>query len=422
LVPENINKTPAARLMTSFDPAAIRPPEHTPERFIEIERKHGVAGVTPLSVVMARARGSWLQDTEGRRYVDMLSSLSATNQGHRHPEIVAALKAQVDRLTLTSSALHNDQSGPFLARLSTLTGFDAVLPVSGGAEAVAMGIRAVRQWAHKVKGITAGHAEVIVTRGHRLSDLNPIGGPSVNEGEADACSPGFRTVPFGDAEALGAAIGSQTAAVMLEPISVDGGVIIPPNGYLERVRQLCDEHQVLLFIDELQTGLGRTGKMFAFEHSDIRPDCMVVGRSLGGGVYPVSAFVADRAIMDTLDLDGCESTCRGNPLAAAVSMASLDVIEKEGLVERSARLGEDLLTAIKAMDSPHVQDVRGLGLLVAIEIKTRSGTGRAFCESLLERRVIAKDTRPQVIQLTPPLTIDEIDLSWAVERLKEVLL
>ena len=421
-MPENSNKSPASGLMTSFDPAAIRPPEHTPDRFMEIERNHGASGVSPLSVVIARARGSWLQDTEGQRYVDMLSSLSSTNQGHRHPEIVAALKAQVDRLTLTSSALHHDQLGPFLARLSTLTGFDAVLPASSGAEAVAMGIHAARQWGHKVKGVAVGQTEVIVTKGHHYGDANPLTGFSLSGGEADVFSPGFRTVPFGDADALLDAIGPQTAAVLLEPISVNGGVIVPPVGYLEQVRKLCDQHHVLLFVDELQTGLGRTGKMFAFEHSDIRPDCMVVGRSLGGGVYPVSAFVADRAIMDVLELDGQASTFRGNPLAAAVAMASLDVIEKEGLVERAARLGDGLLTALNEMNSPHVQEVRGLGLLVAIEIKVGSGTARTFCESLLERRVIAKDTRPQVIQLTPPLTIDEIDLSWAVERLKEVLL
>ncbi len=412
------NNQPSPGLMTSFDPASLKPPTHTVEQFVELEHDNGARKYDPLPLVIARARGSWVQDTQGERYIDMVSGHSTLNQGHRHPHIVAALKAQADRLTLTSHCVHHDQLGPFLSILSELTGFEAVLPLSSGAEAIAIGVKAARRWARTVKGTPDGMAEIIVAKGG-FGD-RAVG---VDDGvAAKLFSPGFRVVPYGDEAAIKAAITPKTAAILIAPVCVDGGMLVPPKDYLARVRELCDEHRVLLFVDELQTGLGRTGKMFAVEHSGIRPDCMAIGKALGGGIYPVSAFVADRSVMDVLDVDDLDSPFGGNPLAAAVGTASLEVIAREGLVERAEILGETLMTSIREIDSPHVLDVRGLGLLIGIEIKPESGSAQSFCEALMHHRVIARDVQQHVLHLAPPLNIDDIDVDWALSRLKEVLL
>jgi ornithine--oxo-acid transaminase len=410
--------------MTSFDPASLVPPSHSSEQFMELEATHGAHNYHPFPIVLARARGAWVQDIAGRRYLDMLSSYSALNQGHRHPAIVGALKAQADRLTLTSRAFYNDQLGPFLAKLTELSGFEMALPMNTGAEAVETAIKAARKWAYKVKCVEAGKAEIITAAGNFHGRTTTVVGFSTEEQYQDGFgpfTPGFVSVPFGDAAALENAIGPNTAAFLVEPIQAEGGIVMPPDGYFKRVRELCTEHNVLLIMDEIQTGLGRTGRMFAYERENIRPDCITLGKALGGGVYPVSAFLADRAVMDLFTPGDHGSTFGGNPLGAAVALASLSVIVDERLAERAHRLGGRLMAKIRDLNSPHVAEVRGAGLLVGIEIRSKSGPARPFCEQLMERGLLCKETHGQVIRLAPPLNIEEEDLNYAVGLLAEVL-
>ena len=419
-----VNTHPESARMTSFDPGSLTAPAHTPEEYMALEETHGAHNYHPLAIVIARARGSWVQDTAGRRYLDMLSSYSALNQGHRHPHIIAALKAQADRLTLTSRAFFNDQLGPFLSKLCALTGFSAALPMNTGAEAVETAIKAARKWAYTVKGVPVDCAEIVTASGNFHGRTTTIVGFSSEEqyhAGFGPFSPGFKDVPFGDVEAMAAAITPNTAAVLLEPIQAEGGIIMPPEGYLAQVRALCTEHNVLLILDEIQTGLARTGKMFAYEHAGIRPDAVTLGKALGGGVLPVSAFVADREVMDVFSPGDHGSTFGGNPLAAAVAMAALEVIEDEDLVTRSAETGADFMERLRAMDSPHVEEVRGAGLLIGVEIKGSSGPARPFCEALMANGVLAKETHEQVIRFAPPLNIDRIDLDWAMSRIEDVL-
>lgn len=412
------------KTMNSFDGASAVPPVHTPEEFMGLEETYGAANYHPLPIVIARARGAWVQDPLGARYLDMLSSYSALNQGHRHPRIIAALKAQADRVTLTSRAFHNDQLGPFLQQLSGMSGFDMVLPMNTGAEAVETGIKACRKWAYSVKGVEPGQAEII-TAAHnfhgRTTTIVGFSTDSQYQHGFGPFTPGFTSVPFGDADALEAAITPNTAAFLVEPIQAEGGIIVPPAGYFQKVRDLCTKHNVLLFMDEIQTGLGRTGRFLAFEHEGIRPDCVSLGKALGGGVYPVSAFLAGKEIMAVFSPGDHGSTFGGNPLGAAVARASLDVIKDEELAERADRLGTKVMKQLTEIGSPHVSDVRGRGLLIGIEIRKESGPARPFCEALMKRGVLCKETHAQVIRLAPPLNIDEDDLQWAIEQIVEVL-
>jgi len=421
----NLTDSPDTPVNTSsFDASAMSPPTHTPQEFMDLEEAHGAHNYHPLPIVISRAKGSWIQDPEGKRYLDMLASYSALNQGHRHPRIIAALKAQADRVTLTSRAFHNDQLGLFLKQLTSISGFEMVLPMNTGAEAVETGLKACRKWAYDKKGVPAGKAEIITAAGNFHGRTTTIVGFSTEAQYKEGFgpfTPGFLTVPFGDADALAAAITPNTAAFLVEPIQAEGGILMPPEGYLKRVREICTENNVLLFLDEIQTGLGRTGKMFCFEHAGIRPDCLSLGKALGGGVYPVSAFLADKVVMDVFGPGDHGSTFGGNPLGAAVAMASLDVLIDEGLVERAARLGEQLMQSLRALNSPHVAEIRGEGLLVGIDIKESSGPARPFCEALMVRGILAKETHHQVIRLAPPLNIEESDLEWAVEQLAAVL-
>jgi ornithine--oxo-acid transaminase len=410
--------------MNSFDGASAVPPVHTAEEFMDLEKTYGAANYHPLPIVIARARGAWVQDPSGARYLDMLSSYSALNQGHRHPRIIAALKAQADRVTLTSRAFHNDQLGPFLQQLSDMSGFDMVLPMNTGAEAVETGIKACRKWAYSVKGVEPGQAEIITAADNFHGRTTTIVGFSTEaqyQSGFGPFTPGFTSVPFGDADALEAAITPNTAAFMVEPIQAEGGIIVPPPGYFQKVRALCTKHNVLLFMDEIQTGLGRTGRFLSFEHEGIRPDCISLGKALGGGVYPVSAFLADKELMAVFSPGDHGSTFGGNPLGAAVARASLDVITDEGLAERAARLGTQAMKQLSEIGSPHVAEVRGRGLLIGIEIRPESGPARPFCEALMKRGVLCKETHAQVIRLAPPLNIDEDDLHWAIEQIVEVL-
>ena len=379
----------------------------------------------PLPVVLCRGEGVWAFDVEGRRYLDCISAYSALNQGHRHPKIVDALIGQAGRLTLGSRAVHNDRMGPFLARLASVCGMGASLPMNTGAEAVETALKLARKWGYRVKGVPRDRARIVVCRNNFHGRTTTIVGFSSDPQYRDdygPYGPGFDIVDFDDPEALASAIRPETAAFLVEPIQAEAGVIVPDDGYLAAAREICSRHQVLLMYDEIQTGLGRTGKLFAFEHEDAaRPDVLILGKALGGGVYPVSAVLAARAIMDVFTPGDHGSTFGGNPLAAAVAMAAVDVIVDEKLPERAARMGQRLHTGIAAMTSPRLKSVRGRGLLLGLEVDPKYGTARDLALDLLTRGVLAKDTHRQVLRLAPPLVIDEAAIDWLLQQLAAVL-
>jgi ornithine--oxo-acid transaminase len=378
----------------------------------------------PLPVVIERGEGVWVWDVDGNRYLDMLSAYSALNQGHRHPVIIEAAKEQLDTLTLTSRAFHNDRMGPFLKRLCEATGFDRALPMNTGAEAVETAIKMVRKWGYKVKGVPDGMAEIIVCENNFHGRTTTIVGFSTEAQYKDGFgpfAPGFTVIPYGDADALEAAIGENTVGFLVEPLQGEGGVIVPPEGFLRRARELCTEHRVAFIADEIQTGLGRTGRMFCCDWEDVRPDVLVVGKALGGGVYPVSAAIADSEFMDVYQPGDHGSTFGGNPLGAAIGLASLDVIIDEKLPERSDELGRWFMDRLRAIESPHVEEVRGRGLMIGVVIKESSGPARPFCEALHDRGVLAKETHHQVIRFAPPLTITKEELQFAIDHATEVL-
>lgn len=379
----------------------------------------------PLPVVLERAEGVWVWDVEGKRYLDMLSAYSALNQGHRHPAILDAAVRQMERLTLTSRAFHNDQMGPFLRELCEATGFERALPMNTGAEAVETAIKMVRKWGYKVKGVPEGQAEIIVCENNFHGRTSTIVGFSSEAQYRDGFgpfAPGFKLIPYGDAKALEAAIGPNTVGFLFEPLQGEGGVVVPPDGFLACARELCTQHRVAYMADEIQTGLGRTGRLFCCDWENVRPDVLIVGKALGGGVYPVSAAIADSEYMDVFHPGDHGSTFGGNPLGAAVGRASLKVILDEKLSERSDRLGTWLMDELRAMGSPHVAEVRGRGLMIGIVIKDASGPARPFCEALKVRGILAKETHGQVIRLAPPLVIEEEVLEDALQVMREVLL
>jgi ornithine--oxo-acid transaminase len=378
----------------------------------------------PLPVVIERGEGVWVWDVDGNRYLDMLAAYSALNQGHRHPKIIEAAKAQMDTLTLTSRAFHNDQMGPFLRRLCEATGFDRALPMNTGAEAVETAIKMVRKWGYKVKGVPDGKAEIIVCENNFHGRTTTIVSFSTEHQYKDGFgpfTPGFTVIPYGDAGALEAAINENTVGFLVEPLQGEGGVVVPPDGFLARARELCTEHRVAFIADEIQTGLGRTGRMFCCDWEDVRPDVLVVGKALGGGVYPVSAAIADTEYMDVYEPGDHGSTFGGNPLGAAIGLASLDVIIDEELPRRSDEMGRWFMDELRAIDSPHVEEVRGRGLMIGVVIKTSSGPARPFCEGLHARGVLAKETHHQVIRFAPPLTITKDELQFAIDHAAEVL-
>jgi len=380
---------------------------------------------SPLPVVVSRGEGVWVWDVEGRRYLDCISAYSSLNQGHRHPRIVAALVEQAGRLTLTSRAVHNDRMGPFLNELCALSGLDMALPMNTGAEAVETAIKLARKWGYRSKGVAQDRAEIVVCRNNFHGRTTTIVGFSSEEQYREdfgPFTPGFTLIDFGDLDALRAAITPNTVAFLVEPIQAEAGIIMPPPGYLAAARALCRERNVLFVLDEVQTGLGRTGKMFAHDHEPgAAPDVLVLGKALGGGVYPVSAVLASRAIMTLLRPGDHGSTFGGNPLAAAVGHASLRVLVHEHLAERAAAQGEYLFQKLRALDAPCIAEIRGRGLLVGIEIAASAGTARTYCERLLQRGVLAKDTHAQVIRLAPPLIVERAELDWLVAQLREVL-
>jgi ornithine--oxo-acid transaminase len=391
---------------------------------VELEKRFCAQNYHPLPVTLVRGEGAWVWDDAGRRYLDMMSAYSAVSHGHSHPRLVKVLQEQAAKLAIVSRAFHSDTLGPFLATLCTRTGFDRALPMNTGAEAVETAIKAVRRWGTQVKGIPEGEAEIVVAKGNFHGRTTTIIGFS-SEAEYrrgfGPFAPGFRTVPFGDASAMAAAVNERTCAVLVEPIQGESGIVVPPSGWLREVRRLCDERNALLVLDEIQSGLGRTGRWFAFEHEGIRPDALILGKALGGGLLPVSAFCADREVMDVFGPGSHGSTFGGNTLAAAVGLEALKVLDEERLVERSASAGAYMLERLRAMQSPAVKEVRGRGLWVGVELDPARADARNVCERLAALGVLTKETHDTVIRLAPPLVVSTADIDWALDRLQSVL-
>jgi ornithine--oxo-acid transaminase len=392
--------------------------------YIALEEQYGAHNYHPLDVVIERAEGVWVYDVDGKKYLDCLSAYSAVNQGHVHPEILNALLEQVKKVTLTSRAFRNDQLPLLYKELSEMTGYDMSLPMNSGAEAVETALKLARKWAYQVKGVPRHQAEIIVAEGNfhgRTISIITFSTEALYRDDFGPFTPGFITVKYGDISSLEKAITPNTAAVMLEPIQGEGGVIIPPDGYLKQVAELCKKNNILFMADEIQTGLARTGKLFACEYEDVRADVMIVGKALSGGFYPVSAVLADKDILGLFTPGEHGSTFGGNPLGAAVARASLRVIREEKLVERSYQLGEYFMEQLSEIPSPHVKEVRGKGLLIGVELKPEAGGARRFCEAMQERGILAKETHDHVIRFAPPLVIDKEPIDWALPSIRDVL-
>jgi ornithine--oxo-acid transaminase len=393
--------------------------------FIEQEDRFGAHNYHPLDVVCTQGRGIFLTDVEGREYMDFLAAYSAVNQGHNHPRIAEAMIAQIQQLALTSRAFRNDRFPPLLEKLCTLTGFDQALLMNSGAEAVETALKAMRKWGYDRKGIPYPQAEIIVAEGNFHGRTTTIVGFSTDPDSSSRFgpfTPGFRIVPFGDLQAVAAAITPNTCAIFMEPIQGEAGVVIPPEGFLRGLRDLADRNHLLLVLDEIQSGLGRTGKLFAFEHEGIRPDGVTIGKALSGGFYPVSAFLASREVMGVFTPGIHGSTYGGNPLACAVASASLDVLVDEGLVERAALLGEHLAQRLAAMRNDRVAELRVRGLWAGVQLKPEAGGARKYCYRLKERGMLCKDTHVDTLRLAPPLVITREQIDWAVDQLDAVLI
>jgi ornithine--oxo-acid transaminase len=392
--------------------------------YVDLENQYGAHNYHPLDVVIARGEGVWVYDVDGRKYLDCLSAYSALNQGHVHPKILAALVEQAGKLSLTSRAFRNDQLGLFYKELSDLTGYEMSLPMNSGAEAVETAIKLARKWAYTVKKIPRHQAEIITCAGNfhgrTVTTISISTEPSYKH-DFGPFTPGFISVPYGNAEAIEKAITTNTAAVLVEPIQGEGGVIIPPAGFLKRVAEICKKNNVLLMADEIQTGLGRTGKLFASQYEGIRPDVTIIGKALSGGFYPISAVLADEAILGIFQPGEHGSTFGGNPLAAAVGRAAIKVLVDEHLIENAAEMGEYLLEQLSEIPSPHIKEVRGRGLLIGVELKASAGPARRFCEALQVRNILAKETHENIIRFAPPLIIDKGTIDWALPSIREVL-
>jgi ornithine--oxo-acid transaminase len=392
--------------------------------YIALEDEYGAHTYHPLDVVIERAEGVWVWDVAGRKYLDCLAAYSALNQGHRHPQIVAALVEQAQKVTLTSRAFRNEQLGLLYKELSDLTGYEMALPMNTGAEAVETAIKLARKWGYVKKGLPAQQAEIITAANNfhgRTITLISFSTEPLYRDAFGPYTPGFVTVPYGDAAALERAVTPNTAAVMLEPIQGEAGVVIPPAGYLKAVSGLCRKHNALFITDEIQTGLGRTGRLFACDHEGVRPDVMILGKALGGGVYPVSAVLASRELLGLFRPGEHGSTFGGNPLAGAVARAALRVVVEEKLIENSARIGEYFQERLSEIPSRHVKEVRGKGLLIGVELKPEAGGARRFCEALQQRGLLCKETHDHVIRFAPPLVIDRPTVDWALGPITDVL-
>jgi ornithine--oxo-acid transaminase len=392
--------------------------------YIALENEYGAANYKPLDVVLTRGQGIWVWDVDGNRYLDFLSAYSAVNQGHCHPRILAAMQEQATRLTITSRAFRNDQLGPFYRELCELTHSHMALPMNSGAEAVESCIKAVRKWGYQSKRIPQGQAEIIACQNNFHGRTITIVGFSTEEQYRDGYAPftpGFKVIPFGDAKALEAAITPFTVAFLVEPIQGEAGIIIPPQGYLREVRRICTGHDIAMITDEIQTGLGRTGKMLAEEHEGVEADLTLIGKALSGGFYPVSAVLSNKAVLGVFQPGDHGSTFGGNPLACAVARMALKVLVEEGMVENAARMGDYLMAELRAIRSPYIKEVRGKGLLVGVELYPEADGARRFCEALLSKGLLCKETHQNVIRFAPPLIIQQDDLDWALERITAVL-
>lgn len=391
------------------------------EQIIEQTEKYGANNYHPLPIVISKAEGVWVEDPEGNKYMDMLSAYSAVNQGHRHPKIIQALKDQADRVTLTSRAFHNDQLGPWYEKVSKLTNKEMVLPMNTGAEAVETAIKAARRWAYDVKGVADNQAEIIACVGNfhgRTMTAVSLSSEEEYKRGFGPMLPGITLIPYGDIEALKNAITPNTAAFLIEPIQGEAGIIIPPEGFLKQAYEICKENNVLFIADEIQTGLGRTGKMFACEWEDVEPDMYILGKALGGGVFPISCVVANKDVLGVFNPGSHGSTFGGNPMACAVSIASLDVLVDEKLAERSLKLGEYFIRKLQEIKNPIIKEIRGRGLFIGMELHEPA---RKYCEKLKDEGLLCKETHETVIRFAPPLVISEEELDWAIERIKKVL-
>lgn len=392
--------------------------------YIALEDQFGAHNYHPLDVVIQKGDGIWVEDVDGNRYLDCLSAYSALNQGHVHPRILKALVDQAAKLTLTSRAFRNDQLPLLFKELAEWTGYGMSLLMNSGAEAVETAIKLARKWAYVKKGVTRYEADIIVASGNfhgRTVSIVSFSTEPLYRDDFGPFTPGFTVVPYGDAAAIEKAITSSTAAVMVEPIQGEGGVLIPPQGYLREIRNICTKNNVLFIADEIQTGLGRTGKLFASQHEDVRPDMIIIGKALGGGFYPVSAVLADEPVMGLFTPGEHGSTFGGNPLAAAVARESIKVIREENLVAKSAAMGEYFVEQLTEIPNTHVKEIRGRGLLIGVELKTEAGGARRFCEALMKKGILAKETHEKVIRFAPPLIITKQDIDWAIPRIRETL-
>lgn len=388
---------------------------------IKLTEKYGARNYNPLPIVISKAEGVWVEDPEGNRYMDMLSAYSALNHGHRHPKVIAALKEQADKVTLTSRAFNNDQTGPYFEKLASFTGKNMILPMNTGAEAVETALKAVRRWAYDIKKVEEDKAEIIVCSGNfhgrTITIVSFSSEPAYKRGYGPL-TPGFKIIPYGDIDALKASINKNTAAFMVEPIQGEGGILMPGEGFLREAYQLCKENNVLFIADEIQTGFGRTGKKFAIDWEGVKPDIYVLGKALGGGVMPVSAVAADKEILGVFDPGSHGSTFGGNPLACACAIAALEVIEEENLVEHAQEIGEYFMGRLKEIENPVIKEVRGRGLLVGVELNEDA---RPYCMRLKEEGVICFETHYTVIRFAPPLVITKEEIDWAIDRIKKVL-
>jgi ornithine--oxo-acid transaminase len=394
-----------------------------PMDFINLEKSVTAANYDSLPVVLQEAKGVWATDVQGRRYLDMMSAYSAVSLGHAHPRILKAMTEQASRLAVTSRAYHTELLGPFLERLVHVTGLDMALPMNTGAEAVETAIKAARRWGYQKKKVAKDQAEIIVADNNFHGRTTTIVGFSSDASYREDFGPfsgGFRLVPFGDAGAVEQAITANTCAVLIEPIQGEAGIVVPPEGYLKELRAICDRNNVLLILDEVQSGLGRTGRWFAHQHEGIKPDGLILGKALGGGVYPVSAFVGTREVMEVFNPGSHGSTFGGNALAARIGLEALAVIEEERLVERSAEMGDYLQDRLRAMRSNIVKEVRGRGLWVGVEVDPNVASARTVCDALLENGVLSKDTHGTVLRFAPPLTITRKEIDWGMERIERV--
>ncbi len=393
--------------------------------YISLEEEYGAHNYHPLDVVLSKGEGVWVYDVEGNKYLDCLAAYSAVNQGHCHPRIISVMKEQAEKITLTSRAFRNDQL-PFLYKeLCELTGYQMVLPMNSGAEAVETAIKAARKWGYKIKGVAENTAEIIACTNNFAGRTVSIVSFSTEKQYRDGFgpfTPGFKIVDYGNSDELEKAITPNTVAFMIEPIQGEGGVIVPPQGYLKKAYELCKKNNVLFIADEIQSGLGRSGKLFAYMYDDIRPDVVIIGKALSGGCYPVSAVLTDKEVLGVFNPGDHGSTFGGNPLGAAIARESLKVLIEEKLVENSFNLGEYFRLKLREVNSPHVHEIRGKGLFIGIELKKEANGARRFCEALMKKGILCKETHINVIRFAPPLVITKDEIDWAMERIKEVLL